>query len=135
MKKEDFIAVFETTLLCANLDIIGLSLVDDSHVLITFKGNGTRKVNIEADSYGAIIVDVMKHAFQERKCSFMCMKNNQPVNEYNSPCGSCPEYLNSCMPIVVDGFICGECDLYYCEWCSCYDDCMNGGVEHDAVKL
>ncbi|MDY5576129.1 MAG: hypothetical protein SPF70_01425 [Lachnospiraceae bacterium] len=63
MNKEDFIAVFETTLLCADLDIIGLSLVDDSHVLITFKGNGTRKVNIEADSYGAIIVDVMKHAF------------------------------------------------------------------------
>lgn len=63
MNKEDFIAVFETTLLCADLDIIGVSLVDDSHVLITFKGNGIRKVNIEADSYGAIIVDVMKHAF------------------------------------------------------------------------
>ncbi len=63
MSKEDFIAVFETTLVCANLDIIGLSLVDDNNVLITFKGNGTRKVNIEADSYGAIIVDVMKHAF------------------------------------------------------------------------
>mgnify|MGYP007130674738 FL=1 len=63
MNKEDFIAVFETTLLCADLDIIGVSLVDDSHVLITFKGNGIRKVNIEADNYGAIIVDVMKHAF------------------------------------------------------------------------
>ena len=63
MNKEDFISVFETTLLCANLDIIGLSLVDDSNVLITFKGNGTRKVNIEADSLGAIIVDVMKHVF------------------------------------------------------------------------
>ena len=63
MSKEDFIAILEATLLCANLDIIGLSLVDDNNVLITFKGNGTRKVNIEADSYGAIIVDVMKHAF------------------------------------------------------------------------
>ncbi len=63
MRKEDFIAVFETTLLCANLDIIGLSLVDDSHVLIKFKGNGTKRVNIEADSFGAIIVDVMKHCF------------------------------------------------------------------------
>lgn len=63
MSKEDFIAVFETTLVCANLNIIGLSLVDDNNVLITFKGNGTRKVNIEADSYSAIIVDVMKHAF------------------------------------------------------------------------
>ena len=54
MNKEDFIAVFETTLLCADLDIIGVSLVDDSHVLITFKGNGTRKVNIEADSLHGI---------------------------------------------------------------------------------
>ena len=63
MRKEDFIAVFEATLLCANLDVIGLSLVDDNHVLIRFKGNGTKKVNIEADSYGAIIVDVMKYVF------------------------------------------------------------------------
>ena len=63
MSKKDFIAVFEATLLCANLDVIGLSLVDDNHVLIRFKGNGTRKVNIEADSFGAIILDVMKHVF------------------------------------------------------------------------
>ena len=63
MSKEDFISVFELTLLCADLDVTGLSLIDDSHVLVTFKGNGTRKVNIEADSLGAIIVDVMKHVF------------------------------------------------------------------------
>lgn len=63
MGKEDFIAVFEATLLCSNLDIIRLSLVDDNHVRITFKGNGTRTVNIEGDSYGAIILDVMKYAF------------------------------------------------------------------------
>ena len=63
MSKADFIAVFEATLLCANLGIVGLSLIDDNHVLIRFKGNGTKKVNIEADSYGAIIVDVMKYVF------------------------------------------------------------------------
>ena len=63
MSKEDFIAVFESTLLCANLDVIKLSLIDDSHVLITFKGGGTRRVNIEADSFGAIILDVMKYVF------------------------------------------------------------------------
>lgn len=63
MSKEDFISVFETTLICANLDIIGLFLVDDNTAQITFKGGGTRKVNIEADSFGAIIVDVMKHVF------------------------------------------------------------------------
>ena len=63
MSKSDFIAVFEATLLCANLDITGLSLIDDNTVQIAFKGNGTRNVNIEGDSFGAIIVDVMKHAF------------------------------------------------------------------------
>ena len=63
MSKKDFISVFELTLLCADLDVTGLSLVDDSHVLITFKGNGTRKVNIEADNFAAIIIDVMKHVF------------------------------------------------------------------------
>lgn len=63
MCKEDFIAVFETTLICANLDVTGLSLVNDNIVQITFKGNGIRIVNIEADSYGAIILDVMKHCF------------------------------------------------------------------------
>ena len=63
MSKEDIIAVFEATLLCANLDVIGLSLIDDSHVQIRFKGNGIKQVNIEADSYGAIIVDVMKYVF------------------------------------------------------------------------
>lgn len=63
MSKADFIAILEATLLCANLDIIGLSLVDDNNVLIRFKGNGTRKVNIEADSFGAIIIDVMKYVF------------------------------------------------------------------------
>lgn len=62
MNKEDFIAVFVVTLLCANLDVIGLSLADDNP-LVTFKGGGTRRVNIEADSFGAIIVDVMKHVF------------------------------------------------------------------------
>ena len=63
MSKNEFISIFELTLVSANLDIIGLSLIDDSHVQIAFKGGGTRKVNIEGDSYGAIILDVMKYAF------------------------------------------------------------------------
>lgn len=63
MSKADFISVFEATLICANLDVIGLKLIDDDHVLITFKGNGTCTVNITADSYGAIICDVMKYVF------------------------------------------------------------------------
>ncbi len=63
MEKKEFIKVLEATLLCAELDITGLSLVDDNTVQITFKGGGKRRVNIEADSYGAIIQDVMAHAF------------------------------------------------------------------------
>ncbi len=63
MEKKEFIAVLEHTLLCANLDVTGLSLIDDNTVQITFKGGGKRRVNIEADSYGAVIVDVMKHVF------------------------------------------------------------------------
>lgn len=47
----------------------------------------------------------------------MCMKNNQPVNELCSPCGRCPEYLNTCKPLIVGGCVFGECDLCYCEFC------------------
>lgn len=46
-----------------------------------------------------------------------------PVGGHFGPCGECPEYLASCMPIVRDGFIFGECDLSYCEFCPCYGDC------------
>lgn len=63
MEKKEFIAILERTLICAELDITGLSLIDDNTVQIKFKGGGTRRVNIEADSYGAIIADVMKYVF------------------------------------------------------------------------
>lgn len=63
MSKEDFISIFELTLISANLDITGLTLADENTVLIEFKGGGKRKVDIEADSYGAIILDTMKHVF------------------------------------------------------------------------
>ncbi|MBQ6886057.1 MAG: hypothetical protein IJN54_00885 [Lachnospiraceae bacterium] len=53
----------------------------------------------------------------------MCMMNYQPVNEYCSPCGRCPEYLCSCMPVVVNGLVAGECDLIACEFCN-YEDCQ-----------
>lgn len=63
MSKKDFIAVFELTLISANLDVIGLSLLDENTLEVVFKGGGRRKVNITADSYGAIICDVMKYVF------------------------------------------------------------------------
>lgn len=56
---------------------------------------------------------------------FMCMKNNQSINAYSSPCSTCYEYLFSCMPVVVNGYLFGECDLCYCEFCACYEECMN----------
>ncbi len=61
MGKKEFIAIFETTLVNADLDVTALELMDNGTVQVTFKGNGKKKVNIEADSYGAIIIDVMKH--------------------------------------------------------------------------
>lgn len=63
MSKEDFISIFELTLISANLDVAGLSLLDNNTAQIEFKGGGKRKVNIECDSFGAIITDVMKHVF------------------------------------------------------------------------
>lgn len=53
----------------------------------------------------------------------MCFKNNQPVNEYSCPCGTCTDYLAICMPIIIEGLIIGECDLCYCEYCSYYEEC------------
>lgn len=52
----------------------------------------------------------------------MCRMNYQPVNEYSSPCGNCPEYLINCMPVIVDSIIIGECDLVACEFCD--EDCV-----------
>lgn len=63
MDKKEFIVTLETTLTNAKLDVIALELLDNNTVEITFKGGGMRKVNIEADSYGAIILDVVKHCF------------------------------------------------------------------------
>lgn len=56
----------------------------------------------------------------------MCLLNNQPVGNYGSPCGTCSEYLNSCMPVVIEGFLYGECDICFCEYCSCYEECCTG---------
>ena len=42
-------------------DVVKCELVDKGDtVIITFKGGGTRAVNVHADSYAAIIRDVMK---------------------------------------------------------------------------
>lgn len=60
MNKKEFIMLLETVLVCADLDVVALSLVNDGLVEITFKGGGKRTANIEADSKSSIIKDVLK---------------------------------------------------------------------------
>lgn len=38
----------------------------------------------------------------------MCLMNRQPV--IYAPCSGCSEFLTSCMPLIVEGLIFGECD-------------------------
>lgn len=53
----------------------------------------------------------------------MCMMDNQPVDEYASPCGNCPDYLAVCAPVIYRGFIAGaECDFCACDFCP-QEDC------------
>lgn len=48
----------------------------------------------------------------------MCMMDNQPVDGYTSPCGSCPDYLAVCAPVIQDGYVAGaECDFSVCGFC------------------
>ncbi len=60
MCKEDFIAILEVVLVCADLDVTKLTLINNGHVEITFEGGGKRTANIEADSKSAIIRDVLR---------------------------------------------------------------------------
>lgn len=63
----------------------------------------------------------------------MCLMNQKPI--VYEPCIHCPEYLTACMPIVADGYIYGECDQSFCEWCSLYEECMKGGIMDETIKL
>ena len=46
-------------------NVVGCELIDaekdTEHVLVTYKGGGTRKINTHMDSYAAIVRDVAKH--------------------------------------------------------------------------
>lgn len=55
----------------------------------------------------------------------MCVINQQPVNPQICPCGNCAEYLNSCLLVIINGFIWGECDFCYCEFCNFYEECIS----------
>ncbi|WP_154519568.1 hypothetical protein [Velocimicrobium porci] len=47
----------------------------------------------------------------------MCMKNYQPLCIYYAPCKNCPDYLETCQPVIIDGVVFGECDFVACEFC------------------
>lgn len=52
----------------------------------------------------------------------MCAMDNQPVDGYVGLCGSCPDYLSVCSPVIYGGFLAGaECDLSACEFCTLID--------------
>ena len=56
----------------------------------------------------------------------MCMKNSQALCVYYAPCRNCPDYLEICQPVIIDGFVFGECDLIACEFCEC-EECIERG--------
>lgn len=60
--REGFVHNLGVLLTQTREDVVKCELVDRGNtVVITFKGGGTRTVNVHADSYAAIIRDVMKH--------------------------------------------------------------------------
>ena len=60
--REGFVHNLGVLLTQTREDVVKCELIDKGDtVVITFKGGGTRTVNVHADSYAAIIRDVMKY--------------------------------------------------------------------------
>ena len=60
--REGFVHSLGVLLTQTREDVVKCELIDRGDtVVITFKGGGTRTVNVHADSYAAIIRDVMKY--------------------------------------------------------------------------
>ncbi len=55
----------------------------------------------------------------------MCVFEGMPVTaEMAGMCQGCELYLETCAPVIMDGYLAGaECDQYYCEFCPHYDEC------------
>lgn len=63
-----------------------------------------------------------------------CIYEGLPVSpEMPRCCSRCGLYLNTCAPIIRNGFLEGaECDVDYCEFCPAYGECsMYFDVEGD----
>lgn len=54
-----------------------------------------------------------------------CIYEGLPVSpEMPGCCSRCGLYLNTCTPIIRNGFLSGaECDTDYCKYCPAYGEC------------
>ena len=55
----------------------------------------------------------------------MCLLEGKTVTpEMPGVCHKCCLYLNTCSPVVDNGYLTGaECDYFYCEDCPYYEEC------------
>lgn len=55
----------------------------------------------------------------------VCILQGQSVmSEMSGNCHECSLYLNTCIPIIKNGYLTGaECDESYCEYCQYYEEC------------
>lgn len=62
-----------------------------------------------------------------------CLLQGKSVTpEMPGVCVECVLYLNTCLPVIEDGYLSGaECDMDYCEFCPLYKEC--GSVERNAL--
>jgi|GEM_PF-2201415 len=69
----------------------------------------------------------------------MCYFQGQPVEEYCFYCQKCRDYLSVCVPIVSRGYVVGECDFDFCDYCLhyavCVDICGKELANCETVKL
>lgn len=70
----------------------------------------------------------------------MCYFKGKAVGQYCSCCRHCSDYLEVCVPVVVDnGIAVGECDFDFCGYCLMYSECEviwgKGGVVIEVNEL
>lgn len=52
------------------------------------------------------------------------LQGKQVTPEMLSACSLCDLYLNTCSPVIENGYLTGsECDLDFCVYCPVYEEC------------
>jgi len=65
----------------------------------------------------------------------MCLMDGKSVTpEMDCYCRRCSLYLETCKPIVFNGFIFGECDRDFCDECQSYEKCISNKEVPDYGK-